>query len=305
MRTDASDIARTRQAYDAVAKDYARLLPDLSLETPLDRAVLAAFAEMLREQGDTLVADIGCGAGRVTEYLHDAGLRVIGLDLSPEMVRIARARCENLSFAAAHAGALPLRTDTVGGLVAWYSLINMPTGALVEIFAEFARATRPGATILVAFQAGDGQQVDRATSYEQPVSFNYYRHAVEDVSEALEEAGFALYASVRRCLRAGVREYAASRAPGAASLVGDRCRCGFPLRRSTACTPTGVDRLPLYGDPVHDRVPGGGRFGVVPRDCRSLRAHRQWWAQTGGKEEAHGRERAAPGVGDLATTPLP
>lgn len=74
----------------------------------------------------------------------------------------------------------------------------MPTGALVEILAEFARVTRPGATILVAFQAGDGQQVDRATFYEQPVSLSYYRHAVEDVSEALEEAGFALYASVRR-----------------------------------------------------------------------------------------------------------
>ena len=173
MPTDALDLVRTRPA-----KDYARLLPDLSLETPLDRAVLAAFAEMLREQGDPLVVDVGCGAGRVTKYLHDAGLHVIGLDLSPEMVGIARATYENLSFAAGQAGALPLCTGTVGGLVAWYSLINMPTGALVEVFAEFARVTRPGATVLVAFQAGNGQRVDRATSYEQPVSLSYYRHAV-------------------------------------------------------------------------------------------------------------------------------
>lgn len=114
MRTDAPDLTATRRAYDAVANDYARLPPDLALEAPLDRAVLAAFTEMLRTNGDPLVADVGCGAGRVTRYLNDAGLRVIGLDLSPNMVGVARATYENLVFAATQAGALPLRTATLG-----------------------------------------------------------------------------------------------------------------------------------------------------------------------------------------------
>lgn len=71
------------RAYDAVAEDYARLLPDMTLEAPLDRAVLAAFAEMLRQQGDPLVVDVGCGAGRVTKHLDDTGLRVIGSTSHP------------------------------------------------------------------------------------------------------------------------------------------------------------------------------------------------------------------------------
>ena len=58
--------------------------------------------------------------------------------------------------------------------------------------------TRPGATVLIAFQAGDGQRVDRATSYEQPVPLSYYRHDVDDVAKALKEAGFALYGRVQR-----------------------------------------------------------------------------------------------------------
>lgn len=188
----------TRQAYDAVAVDYARLLPDLSVEAPLDRAVLAAFAEGLAPDPTALVADVGCGTGRLTAHLHDRGLRMIGLDLSPGMAAVARRTHEGLPFAAADAAALPLRTGALGGLVAWYSLIHLPTGSLPGVFTEFARVTRPGALVLVAFQSGDGERVDREVSYGEPVPLTYHRHRVEVVAEALADAGFAPYGTVRR-----------------------------------------------------------------------------------------------------------
>lgn len=197
MRTGAADRA-TRTAYDAVATDYARLVPDMSLEAPLDRAVLAAFAEMLADDADALVADVGCGGGRLTKHLHDAGLRMVGLDLSPGMAATARALHADLHFAAADAAALPLQAGVLGGLVAWYSLINLPTGSLAQVFSEFARVTRPGAPVLVAFQSGDGQRVDRTTSYGQPVSLSYYRHRVDEVTAALEAAGFGSHATISR-----------------------------------------------------------------------------------------------------------
>lgn len=81
----------TRAAYDQMASDYARMLPDMSTEAPLDRAVLAAFAEMVGECRDAPVADVGCGTGRVTKHLHDAGIPVLGFDLSARMAAVARA----------------------------------------------------------------------------------------------------------------------------------------------------------------------------------------------------------------------
>ena len=114
------------------------------------------------------------------------------------MVAAAHAAQEGLPFIAADARALPLQDGVVGGLVAWYSLITMPTASLLAVFAEFARVSRRGAPVLIAFQAGEGQRVERTTSYDLPVPLTYYRHRVDDVTAALTSAGFSLYASVTR-----------------------------------------------------------------------------------------------------------
>ena len=87
-------------------------------------------------------------------------------------------------------GRCPCGTVLWGGLVAWYSLINMPTTSLTPVFAEFARVVRPGGTVLVAFQSGEGQRVDRTTSYGEPVTLTYYRHRTDEVTQALTSAGF-------------------------------------------------------------------------------------------------------------------
>ena len=209
MNADAAPDARsttaepgTRASWDRVARDYARLVPDMSVEAPLDRAVLAAFAEMLAADDSGLVADVGSGAGRVTKHLHDRGLRVLGLDLSPAMAAVARATHGDLAFVAADAAALPLRDGALAGLVAWYSLINLPTASLPAVFTEFARVTCPGALVLVAFQSGDGRRLDRSRSYGQAVPLTYYRHRVDEVTAALTSSGFTPYATVSRAAAA-------------------------------------------------------------------------------------------------------
>jgi SAM-dependent methyltransferase len=44
------------------------------------------------------VTEPGCGTGRVTAYLDDLGLPVFGVDLSPQMVAVARQSNPGLRF---------------------------------------------------------------------------------------------------------------------------------------------------------------------------------------------------------------
>ena len=58
-----------------------------------DPAALARLLAFAALAPGSHVLDAGCGPGLVAEALLDAGHRVQGVDLSPEMVRRARARC--------------------------------------------------------------------------------------------------------------------------------------------------------------------------------------------------------------------
>lgn len=105
-------------AYDTVAADYAEQLKTLLAATPMDRAMLGVFAELVQDAGARPVADLGCGPGRVTGYLDSLGLDVFGVDLSPAMVEVARQTYPNLRFEVGPMTAVDRADGALGGIVA-------------------------------------------------------------------------------------------------------------------------------------------------------------------------------------------
>ncbi len=197
MRLD-HDSQVARSTFDAVAEDYALALRETVTDEPLDRAVLEAFVQLVKNAGTGPVADVGCGTGRLTAHLAGADVAVFGLDLSTGMVRVGRKNWPDLRFGVAHAAALPLRSGALGGILAWYSLINLRPDLISAVLVEFARVSGPGAPLAIAFQSGQGERVDRDTAYGHPLPITYFRHRVEDVTDAVLAAGFHIYATVRR-----------------------------------------------------------------------------------------------------------
>ena len=57
---------------------------------------------------------------------------------------------------------------------------------------------RSGTPIVLAFQSGEGERVDRTTSYGHRVPMTSYRHRVGDAARALEGSGFLVQATVHR-----------------------------------------------------------------------------------------------------------
>jgi SAM-dependent methyltransferase len=197
-------LTATQKAYDTVASEYARVLRDELAEKPIDRAILAAFAELVGGQEENAVGDLGCGPGRVTAHLHDLGIAAFGIDLSPMMIEQARIDYPDLRFEVGSLTALDLPDQSLAGALAWYSLIHTPLHGLPAVAAEIARVLRPGGYLLTAFQVGDDPvHLDRA--YGHAIELTAYRRQPEQMVVVLEGAGLEITARVVRAPERGER----------------------------------------------------------------------------------------------------
>jgi SAM-dependent methyltransferase len=195
--TEPDYLRDTRASYDAVATGYAERFRDELAAKPLDRAMLAGFAEQVLASGAGPVADVGCGPGRVTAYLDGLGLPVFGIDLSPGMVAVARRSYPGLRFDVGSMLALELPDAALGGVLAWYSVIHIPDERLPEALAEFYRVLAPGGVVLLGFQAGD-RSLHLTEALGRPVCLDFRRRQPDRVAELLGQAGLVVRARLVR-----------------------------------------------------------------------------------------------------------
>lgn len=203
MRGD-GHVDAPRQVYDSAAVDYVEFvgteLGDAT-EDVVDRSMLSAFADLVATAGGGRVADLGCGPGRVAASLARAQLDVVGIDVSLELLRIARAAHPNILFEVGRLDGLPFADSVLAGAVSWYSIIYTPPDLLDGALSEMARVIASDGLLLVAFQAGGGDPVVRSDAFGTGVSLTSYRHDVEGVARRLEAAGFDAHASTLRAAR--------------------------------------------------------------------------------------------------------
>ena len=210
----------TRASYDTIAAEYQPRFGHELTAKPLDRGMLAGFAELVAAAGLGPVADIGSGTGRVAAYLASLGVPVSGIDLSPQMVSVARDLYPALRFEVGSMLDLDLPDACLGGVLAWYSTIHVPDGRLPDAFAEFHRVLAPGGYALLGFQVGDGPQ-HVTTSLGHAVSVDVHFRQPEHVAALLSEAGLATRARL-------IRE------PDDDGEFPERSRQGFVLARKPA-----------------------------------------------------------------------
>jgi SAM-dependent methyltransferase len=194
MTATPDHLAATADAYDGIAVLYEEHVRDSLDALPLDRAVLAAFADSVRARGAGPVAELGCGPGYLTAHLRDLGVDVFGVDLSPVMVRLARTAYPGLRFELASMDALDLSDGELGGVVSWYSLIHLPPREVPAYLAEFHRITAPGGHLLLGFFESEGGP---AAPFDHKV-VTAYRWPIDRLAGLAHAAGFT---EVGRMLR--------------------------------------------------------------------------------------------------------
>jgi SAM-dependent methyltransferase len=192
--------AGVQATYDAIARAYHDQLGNELAGKPLDRAILAAFIELA---GEGTIADVGCGPGHVTRFLAALNARVIGIDISPGMLAVAREHAPALPFAAGSMLQFPAADGALSGIIALYSIIHLTASERARACREFARVVRPGGWFLAAFHVDSpafaaGQVNHLTTWFGQAVELDGYFLEPDDVVADVQAAGFTVTATTIR-----------------------------------------------------------------------------------------------------------
>lgn len=198
-RRHPDDLEEVRASYDRVADNYARMVLEDGLgdiqRQPWLRAAIDVFADAVAPIGPVL--DVGCGPGTVTAYLQERGLDVSGVDLSPQMIANARQMHPECRFDVGSWTELDLAPTSLGGILGWWSLFNLPRTLLPLVFSHCAHALRPGGQLIIATHAGD-EDVQRTQAYgDVPVAWTTHRWRPAGLTPLLRAVGLRVTAEVR------------------------------------------------------------------------------------------------------------
>jgi SAM-dependent methyltransferase len=142
--------------WDSVADRSLELFRQELAGKPYDLEMLRRFGEGLCP--GSLVCDAGCGpCGDVTGFLFGIGLNVIGVDISPRCIALAREEKPDIRFEVINLRSLAFADASIDGIVAYYALHYEPAAVLTGVVREFFRVLRPGGKVLVVVKQGEGE----------------------------------------------------------------------------------------------------------------------------------------------------
>lgn len=182
------DVEGIRRGYDTVARAYADGLADELEHKPFDRAWLDRVAALA---AGGRVCDLGCGPGQVAAYLHARRVDVFGADISEGMLREARRLHPSIEFRREDMLRLGLDDGSLGGIVAFYAVVNLTPDQVDQALRECRRVLAPGGHLLLAFHIGDEtRHLDEFLDHPVSMDFSYFRP--DDIVARLEAAGLAV-----------------------------------------------------------------------------------------------------------------
>lgn len=139
-------------------------VPDAAVEERLLSMLGAGVGRLL---------DVGTGTGRMIELLRDRAARVTGIDRSPEMLRIARAKLDGTAGVDLRQGdvsALPLADAAVDTVIIHQVLHYLPEPG--PAIAEAARVIAPGGRLLIVDFASHDREELRAGDAHARLGFS-------------------------------------------------------------------------------------------------------------------------------------
>ena len=182
--------------YNKTAKNYAEKFTNELDNKHFDKILLKAFITENIDKGQLI--DLGCGPGQITKFLFDNGFTdTVGVDISTEMVKIARQINPILKFQQADILNLQFQDNSFGSAIAFYSIVHFDYDLVRTALKEIKRVLVDNGDLLFTFHIGDTIiHLDNFLDHEVEIDFYFFE--VATIKNILVETGFEIVDIISR-----------------------------------------------------------------------------------------------------------
>lgn len=169
-----------------VTEGYTRWAPVYDGPNPAIDHETPVVQSLLRAARPGVALDAACGTGRHAAFLAELGHDVIGVDLTPAMLDVAREKVPGADFRLGVLEALPVEDTSVDVVVCALALTHVVD--LVPVMAEFARVLRPGGRIVLSDMHPVTNLFGGTANFRESAdstSYSYVQNRVHHVSDYL------------------------------------------------------------------------------------------------------------------------
>ncbi len=139
------------------------------------------------------VLDVGCGGGTKSQYLHERGMKVFGIDFSKKMIEIARRHLPTGTFAVVSAEHVDILHEKFDGVFMQAVLLHIKRDKAQDIINKMADVLNPNGYLYIAVKdkkpgRGDEEVITKAGSgYSYRMFFSYYN--TQEIKQMMIAAG--------------------------------------------------------------------------------------------------------------------
>lgn len=180
------EIRRTRENYNQVAEFFNERTKGMQIDD------IETFIDILDRKDDPEILDIGCGPGRDAKTFVEDGMDVLGIDISEEMLDIAREKVPQAEFKKIDMRNLPFDSDSFDGIWSAGSLQHIPRDEMRDLLEELRRILKEGGILFSDLREGEGEKVEETEDYGETIERFMVYWQKEEFIQLLEDAGFEI-----------------------------------------------------------------------------------------------------------------
>jgi ubiquinone/menaquinone biosynthesis C-methylase UbiE len=174
--------AKAVKVYDEIAQEYAKKIGVIPSVNQFE-----LFKKYVPK--GSVVLDAGCAAGRDCGLLSSNGYKVTGVDLSKNLLAIAKRENPDLHFELGDIRAMPFGDTSFDAIWANAVIHHLTKEDIEQTLREFYRVLKPGGIVFVATKRGEGTwKVKESFSFNKEREFTLL--TAQELIDMFAEAGF-------------------------------------------------------------------------------------------------------------------